>query len=80
VVGSQGGDNHQIDLTRRYSSPLQTVNSRQIRQVARGLMIGRFAALVDASSLDDPLTVATQGGQVFVGHLLLRKTDPRGGD
>jgi hypothetical protein len=43
-------------------------------------MIGRFAALVDASSLDDPLTVATQGGQVFVGHLLLRKTDPRGGD
>jgi hypothetical protein len=43
-------------------------------------MVGRFSPLVDTCPLDDPLTIATQCGQVLVGHLLLGKTDPRGGD
>jgi hypothetical protein len=80
MVGSQGGDNHQIDLSWRYASPLQTVDSRLVGQIASRLMVGRFSPLVDTCPLDDPLTVATQCGQVLVGHLLLGKTDPRGGD
>ena len=58
VIGSNRGDQNEVDIRRAYVGTFEAILSREERKIARRLMRGRFASFENSSPLQDPVAVA----------------------
>ncbi len=65
-VGSERGDDEQVDFIGRDVAPLQATLCRRHGHVAGGQLGGQNPPLANAGPLENPIGVAAERGQIFV--------------